>query len=234
MAYTLRDLAELVEGRLCGDGRVEISGAATIRDAQAGEITLADKPSLVETLDASCAAAAIVSPEVEPQSIPYIVVDDVHGNFARIVCLFRPMRQRPSIGISPAAHGRPPRQDRCRCRHLPGSIDRTRCRDRRRLRDLSRCPHHGRLPARRARDRIFQRRAFTRIQSSATARSSTPPPSSVPTASATIRSTQRTSSRLNWATSKSATTSKSAPAPQSTAAPMAPPSSAKEPKSTTR
>ena len=42
MFVTLRELAELVGGRLVGDGELLISGAATIRDARQGEITLAD------------------------------------------------------------------------------------------------------------------------------------------------------------------------------------------------
>ena len=107
MTHNLSDLAELVGGRLFGDGRVEIIGAATIRDARPGEITLADKPSLIEALADSDATAAVVSPQLAPDNIPYIVVDDVHTSFARIVAHFRPQRMKPPIGVSPAAHVSP-------------------------------------------------------------------------------------------------------------------------------
>ena len=44
MATTLAHLAELVGGKLSGDGTLLISGAATLETAEAGEISLADHP----------------------------------------------------------------------------------------------------------------------------------------------------------------------------------------------
>jgi UDP-3-O-[3-hydroxymyristoyl] glucosamine N-acyltransferase len=102
MTITLRELAELVDGRLEGDGSLPISGAAIIRDAFPGDITLADHPKLAPQLAASRAAAAIVGLNFIPDNLPYIAVDDVHGSFARVVQAFRTKYAHDS-GIDPTA-----------------------------------------------------------------------------------------------------------------------------------
>jgi UDP-3-O-[3-hydroxymyristoyl] glucosamine N-acyltransferase len=110
MAHTLRELAELVGGRLTGDGDLPIRGAAILRDALPGDITLADKPQWGELLAASRATAVVVPAQFEPAGISYITVDDVHAvhaAFARIVACFRPRRERQPVGVSPAAHVSP-------------------------------------------------------------------------------------------------------------------------------
>jgi UDP-3-O-[3-hydroxymyristoyl] glucosamine N-acyltransferase len=104
MSVSLKELASLVGGQVCGDGELQLSGAATIRDAKAGEITLADSPQLAKQL-AGCAASAVVVPGgFQPQGIDCLVVDHVHGAFARIVAHFRPPRPARRVGISPGAH----------------------------------------------------------------------------------------------------------------------------------
>ena len=103
MFVTLRELAELVGGRLVGDGELLISGAATIRDARPGEITLADRAKLAPQLAQCAAAAVVVCEKFTPEDRPYICVTDVHAAFALIVKRFRPQRQVPAAGISPHA-----------------------------------------------------------------------------------------------------------------------------------
>ena len=53
MAHTLRELASLVGGRACGDEELTIHGAAILRDARPGDITLVDRPQLAPALSAS-------------------------------------------------------------------------------------------------------------------------------------------------------------------------------------
>ena len=60
MAMALRDIAKLLGGRLQGDGWLVISGAAIIRDAREGDITLADNPKLATQVSQSKASAVIV------------------------------------------------------------------------------------------------------------------------------------------------------------------------------
>jgi UDP-3-O-[3-hydroxymyristoyl] glucosamine N-acyltransferase len=104
---TLRELAQLVNGELDGDGDLVIHGAAIIRDATAQDITLADSEKLVDQL-AGCPAAAVLVPDsFQPSDRPRITVADVHHAFTRIVRFFRPARKVKHVGISPAAHVSP-------------------------------------------------------------------------------------------------------------------------------
>jgi UDP-3-O-[3-hydroxymyristoyl] glucosamine N-acyltransferase len=106
MATLLAELAELVGGQVIGDGRVVIEGAATLLDAQPGDITLVDKIEKADRLATSTASAAVV-PLDFPQAtltMPTICVDDVHAAFTKIILNFRPARSIPRIGVSLDAH----------------------------------------------------------------------------------------------------------------------------------
>ncbi|NIN76403.1 MAG: UDP-3-O-(3-hydroxymyristoyl)glucosamine N-acyltransferase [Planctomycetales bacterium] len=103
MPTQLAELARLVDGQLLGDGSLEITGAATLATAAEGDISLLDCAERVKDLDATQAAAVVVSPGIDLHGRPGVVVEDVHTAFARIVCHFRPPRQRPPVGISPQA-----------------------------------------------------------------------------------------------------------------------------------
>ncbi|HEV3417268.1 MAG TPA: LpxD N-terminal domain-containing protein, partial [Pirellulales bacterium] len=106
MASRLATLAELIAGRLVGtvaDGELMIDGAATLDDAEPGDISLLDSPDKSHRL-VNCRASALVVPTgFSPERLPAIQVDDVHAAFAAIVTHFRPLRQTSRIGISPAA-----------------------------------------------------------------------------------------------------------------------------------
>jgi UDP-3-O-[3-hydroxymyristoyl] glucosamine N-acyltransferase len=103
MTITLREIAQLVDGRLQGDGGLAISGAAIIRDAQPGDITLADHPKLAPLLESSRASAAIVASSVRPRNIPFVAVDDVHRSFAKVISLLRSPSSNAASGIDPTA-----------------------------------------------------------------------------------------------------------------------------------
>src|SRR5262245_55789060 len=107
MQASLALLAELVHGRLVGDGGVVISGAAPLGQARAGEITFLDAADKTSLLEQSAASAAVV-----PQGVAYpghalIEVADVHEAFAAIHRHLHPRRAPRHIGISPAAHVSP-------------------------------------------------------------------------------------------------------------------------------
>jgi UDP-3-O-[3-hydroxymyristoyl] glucosamine N-acyltransferase len=104
MTTTLSSLAQLVDGRLVGNESLEIRGAATIRDAKWGEITLVDRPQLLDELANSQAVAAVVAENAISDQLPCIVVKNVHEAFTIIVAHLRPVTQRARIGVSPAAH----------------------------------------------------------------------------------------------------------------------------------
>jgi UDP-3-O-[3-hydroxymyristoyl] glucosamine N-acyltransferase len=103
MQATLTELAALVGGQIIGDGQVVIYGAATLRDAEPGQITLVDQAEKNQRLE-NCRAAAVVAPRsLTPGNLPAIQIDNVHQAFAAIVRHFRPQGQAARIGISPLA-----------------------------------------------------------------------------------------------------------------------------------
>lgn len=103
MNLTLSAIATLVQGELHGDGQQVVTGAATLATARPGEITLADNSKLARHLAASAASAVIVSKDYVPEGRPCIVVDNVHGAFAKVVQTFRPQRPKRAVGVSPSA-----------------------------------------------------------------------------------------------------------------------------------
>ena len=62
MQATLAELAALVGGQIVGDGHLVILGAATVRDAGPGQITLVDQVEKAHLLE-QCLAAAVVAPK---------------------------------------------------------------------------------------------------------------------------------------------------------------------------
>ncbi|HEY4723536.1 MAG TPA: UDP-3-O-(3-hydroxymyristoyl)glucosamine N-acyltransferase [Anaerolineae bacterium] len=103
MQATLGELAALVEGKLVGDEKILIQGAASLRDAESGHITLVDCDSKSHLLQ-QCRATAVIAPKnFTSQDIPAILVDDVHRAFAIVVLHFHPQRIQVRIGISPLA-----------------------------------------------------------------------------------------------------------------------------------
>jgi UDP-3-O-[3-hydroxymyristoyl] glucosamine N-acyltransferase len=103
MRATLAELAALVDGQVVGDGQLMISGAATVRDAEPGQITLVDQAEKAHLLE-QCRAAAVVTPHgFVPNGLSAIQVGDVHQAFALIVSHFCPRRETKRTGISPLA-----------------------------------------------------------------------------------------------------------------------------------
>lgn len=109
MTTRLGELAQLVEGQLVGDSvnpiaETAIHDAATLRDVQAGEITLADNPRMAGELASGQAAAAVVGADFPVGETPLIVVENVRSAFAKIVAHFRPAKPNYPVAISPTAN----------------------------------------------------------------------------------------------------------------------------------
>ncbi len=103
MQATLAELAALVDGRLTGDGDLVVHGAAPLRDAQPGDITLIDNVDRRDVLDSLNASAVVIPSSIEIPGFPVIQVEDAHRAFSLIISRFRPPRAEPAIGVSPAA-----------------------------------------------------------------------------------------------------------------------------------
>lgn len=99
MAITVEQLAELVQGEIRGDGGVEITDAAILRDVQPGEISFFDHPKMYATACECEAAALVVSSDMKPVDKACIVVENVRDAFATIVKHFRPPRFTQFQGV---------------------------------------------------------------------------------------------------------------------------------------
>ena len=108
MQATLAELAALVGGQIIGDGELLILGAATLRDAEPGHVTLVDQVEKAHLLG-QCRAAAVVAPrDFKPSDLPTILVDNVHLAFAAIVRTFaRPIRRAESASVRRPASAPP-------------------------------------------------------------------------------------------------------------------------------
>ncbi|MCA9103776.1 MAG: UDP-3-O-(3-hydroxymyristoyl)glucosamine N-acyltransferase [Planctomycetales bacterium] len=103
MSFTLGELSRLVQGQLHGDPSIVICGTAIIRDAQAGQLTLADSDKALAKL-ATCGAAAVMTRVgMDTGSLPRIEVEDVSSCFARVTEVFRPRQQEGQRGVSTQA-----------------------------------------------------------------------------------------------------------------------------------
>ena len=103
MQATLAELAALVDGRVAGDGDLVVRGAAPLRDAQPGDITLIDSADRSDFLASTEAIAVVVPSSLETPGLPAIQVEDAHRAFALIISRFHPPRAESAIGVSPAA-----------------------------------------------------------------------------------------------------------------------------------
>ncbi len=100
MQTTLGELALLVDGQVVGPTNLAIQGAAPLRDAETGDITLVDSAERGRSLAESKAAAIVCPRSFTPGEMPAILVDDVHAAFAKIVLHFQPARAAKRIGVS--------------------------------------------------------------------------------------------------------------------------------------
>lgn len=102
MKKTLQELAELVQGRIEGNGKIIIEGVARVEEAKRGEITLAVSEKFLREAKNTQASAVIVPLGVKNFSKPILRVKNPRLAFAQILEVFTPPRQKLS-GIHPTA-----------------------------------------------------------------------------------------------------------------------------------
>jgi UDP-3-O-[3-hydroxymyristoyl] glucosamine N-acyltransferase len=100
---TLEELAELVGGQLCGDGRFQITGAKPVGSAGPNDITFARDKHYLDAVEASGAGAALVPPEVSSERVHLIRVADPLKAFVKIVQHFHTDQDLPEPGIHPTS-----------------------------------------------------------------------------------------------------------------------------------
>lgn len=104
MQKTTAELAALLGGKVEGDPDVLITGAATLEDAQPGQVSFLGNLKYLPQLKSTRASAVLINPGTErPRSRNYILVPNPSLAFARLVELVAVPPPRSSPGIHPSA-----------------------------------------------------------------------------------------------------------------------------------
>lgn len=110
MSTTVRQLAELVHGKVLGDGDTVIHAARPLGEEQPGDITFADHPKYAVQLCQSKAAAVVVPPTFVANGKPLIQVADPFSAFVTIMRHLHGRADPPPHGIDPRAFVHPTAQ----------------------------------------------------------------------------------------------------------------------------
>ena len=103
MTVTVRELAELVQGRLHGDGDQPITDARALGEAASGHITFVENLRQARHLKSCHASAALVPAALPANGLTVIQVDDPLGAFITILQRLRGRSEPPPLGIDPRA-----------------------------------------------------------------------------------------------------------------------------------
>ncbi|WP_378950958.1 UDP-3-O-(3-hydroxymyristoyl)glucosamine N-acyltransferase [Pelosinus sp. sgz500959] len=98
MKKTLREIADLVNGILLGDGDIEITGVTNIGDATSTDISFAVAPHL-DKAALSCAAAVIIPETITEFAKPAIRVENPRMAFVSLLKIFT-----PQIAVASGVH----------------------------------------------------------------------------------------------------------------------------------
>ena len=93
MVKKLREISELVDGILLGDGEIEIHGVAGIKEACDGEITFVANPRYVSQISKTRASAIISWKSIQYNGKPMIQVENPYWAWAKVVEAFAKKRE---------------------------------------------------------------------------------------------------------------------------------------------
>jgi len=103
MRKTLKEIAELVDGEVVGNGDIIITGVSGIREADEGDITFLANPKYFPLIEKTRASAIITSRDIEVPAKSAIRTDNPSLAFAKIVSSFAPCEVKHPQGIHPTA-----------------------------------------------------------------------------------------------------------------------------------
>jgi len=86
----LKELSELVDGQLSGDGDIDIESAAPIEKAQSGQISFVANNKYKKYLETTTASAVVLSTDMKFDSLPTIRHSDPYLTFAKIIDILYP------------------------------------------------------------------------------------------------------------------------------------------------
>jgi UDP-3-O-[3-hydroxymyristoyl] glucosamine N-acyltransferase len=99
----LAEAAALVGGRVAGDGAVEVSGVAGLREAGPGDLAFLSRAIYAPLLASTRAAAVVAANEIPGARMPILVVKDPEAAMTRIAAAFAPPLPRPEPGVHRSA-----------------------------------------------------------------------------------------------------------------------------------
>src|SRR5687767_5579916 len=102
---TVDELAREIGAEVVGDGAQQITGASTLEDAQAGQVSFLANAKYVRQIESTNASAVIVAPSIVPQKhITLLKSSDPYYAFMKTVVLLHGHRKHPHGGVHPGAH----------------------------------------------------------------------------------------------------------------------------------
>src|SRR6516165_299705 len=103
MSASVRELAELVGGKILGAADTVIQAARSLQEAQPGDITFLEDEKHLRRLTACKASAAVVPVTVTSAGIPLIQVTDPLFAFIAIVRHLQGLKGNETTGVDPRA-----------------------------------------------------------------------------------------------------------------------------------
>ena len=104
---TLKELADLVGGKIIGDPAVVITSVNTLEAAGPGELTFLSNPKYQRQLATTKAAAVIVSPEFSAAPANLLQVADPYFALRQVMVELYGFRRQPTGGVHPRANVSP-------------------------------------------------------------------------------------------------------------------------------
>jgi UDP-3-O-[3-hydroxymyristoyl] glucosamine N-acyltransferase len=103
MSASVRELAELVGGKILGDADTTVHAGRSLQEAQRGDITFLEDDKNLRRLTACKASAAVVGMSVTTATIPLIQVADPLFAFITIVRHLQNRKESEPTGVDPRA-----------------------------------------------------------------------------------------------------------------------------------
>jgi UDP-3-O-[3-hydroxymyristoyl] glucosamine N-acyltransferase len=103
---TVEELAKEVGAEVVGDGAATVTSAATLEDAQPGQISFLANAKYVRQLDTTRASAVIVAPSIRPaagNNLTLLKTSDPYFAFMKAVVRLHGHRKHPHAGVHPDA-----------------------------------------------------------------------------------------------------------------------------------
>jgi len=103
MRRTLKEIAELIDGEVVGNGNTVITGVSGIKEAGEGDITFVANPKYSPLIEETSASAIITSREVKTAPKPIIRTDNPSLAFAKLISSMAQAELKHPQGIHPTA-----------------------------------------------------------------------------------------------------------------------------------